>query len=123
MKPVNFHQKEIIYNHPDPNILDLPVLQVQYSNGNIGLISCWKPSWKDRLRILFGKPIYAGLLSPVQPPIFISTKNEIDEDETLELMPASVLIALQKVRQTLRRNNADNRPSPGPTQGPEANQM
>ncbi len=77
MKPINFHPNEVIYISPDPKILDLPVLQVQYSDGQTALLSCWKPSWKDRLRILFGKPIYAGLLSPMQPPIFISTEDEL----------------------------------------------
>jgi hypothetical protein len=79
MKPISFHSQEVTYTHPDENIMDLPVLQICYSDGQIGCLSCWKPDWRDRLRILFGKPIYAGLLGGIQPPIFISTEDEIND--------------------------------------------
>lgn len=35
------------------------------------ITSCWKPSWKDRLRILMGKPIFVSIAARggTQPPI------------------------------------------------------
>ena len=32
-------------------------------------ISCWKVSWKERLKILFGKPIWLWMRSRRHPPV------------------------------------------------------
>ena len=33
------------------------------------IYSFWKPSWKERIKILFGKPIQLSIVSVNQPPV------------------------------------------------------
>lgn len=76
MSPVSFHPAEKLYTLPgDDSVLPLPVLKVTFNDGVTGLISCWKPSWKDRLRLILGKPIYLALYSSVQPPVSVFTED------------------------------------------------
>lgn len=39
------------------------------------LFTQWKPTWCDRLRVLFGHPIRIGVLGPVQPTLSVDTQN------------------------------------------------
>lgn len=82
MKPVSFHEKEVLFTLPgNTDVMPLPVLRVTFPDDGSGLASCWKPDWKDRLRILFGKPIYLILWSPIQPPVSITTDCIIQEND------------------------------------------
>lgn len=79
MRPVSFHPKEVLYTSPEPEIEPLPVVRIMYRDGALGLISCWKPSFWDVVRLVLGRPVYLVLLSPVQPPVLLST----DRDEVI----------------------------------------
>jgi hypothetical protein len=75
VKPISFHEKEVIFNAPkgeEDEIDPLPVLPVKYEDGYDCLVSCWKPNWKDRLKILFGKPVYLSVVGTAQPPVLLS---------------------------------------------------
>lgn len=41
---------------------DLPALRVQYISGETSVTACWKPSWFERLALLFGSNIYCTLI-------------------------------------------------------------
>lgn len=44
-----------------------------WSDGN-QCVSCWKPTFKERLNILFGGKVWLGVLSgKTQPPVFVSS--------------------------------------------------
>lgn len=75
MEPISFHPQEINYTSNNPEIGDLPVVRTQYPDGAIVLVSCWKPDWKDRLRILFGRPIYLHIWGTQHPPVALDTEN------------------------------------------------
>lgn len=78
MRPISFHNKEVIYTSPEPEIEPLPVVRIMYADGSPGLISCWKPSFWDVVRIVLGRPVYLVLLSGVHPPVLLSTdKGEV----------------------------------------------
>lgn len=80
MKPIKESDKQVKYTHPDTNIEDLWVYQVKYSDGILGYYSVWKPSFKEIIKLLFGKPLYVGLLN-YQPPIAVLLdKKEIGID-------------------------------------------
>lgn len=38
------------------------------------LISCWQPSWKDRLRILLGGPVWQTIVGRGLPPSSLRTE-------------------------------------------------
>lgn len=73
MRPINFHDREVIFTSDDPTVFPLPVLPITYSDGNKGLASCWEPGLKDILRIIFGRPVYLILLGVSQPPALLTT--------------------------------------------------
>lgn len=79
--PISFHKDELIFTLPgNSDVMPLPVLQVTFPEGGTGMVSCWKPSWRDRLRLFFGKPIYLILWFPAQPPVSLTTDNIFKEE-------------------------------------------
>jgi hypothetical protein len=42
-------------------------LPVYVGEGEI--ISCWAPSWRERLRLLFGQRVWMTIVSNAQPPV------------------------------------------------------
>lgn len=65
MKPINFKQSTKTLMAPGCG--DLPV----YSDGKT-VISCWKPSFGERVRILLTGRVYVGIKSGnTQPPMYV----------------------------------------------------
>jgi hypothetical protein len=48
----------------------LPVVNTEY-----GLMTFWRPTWRDRFRILFGQPVRLTLAGFVHPPVFVDTED------------------------------------------------
>ena len=62
----------------------LPAIRVVYPDTE-GFITAWKPTFKDKLRFLVGKPLYMILLTNQHPPCLLSTsREEIGLDEYVE---------------------------------------
>lgn len=81
MKPIDFPQstKELARpaNMTDEECSSLHV----YCDGD-KCISCWKPSLKERFRILFGNPVWLGVISGrTQPPVFVDASNIFEPEE------------------------------------------
>lgn len=75
MEPINFKQCTKVLQRPSSmskeECQSLPV----WSDGK-QCVSCWKPSLKERLKLIFGGRVWVGVLSGgTQPPIFISGEN------------------------------------------------
>lgn len=75
MKPIDFPQSTKVLQRPstmtDKECASLHV----WSDGN-QCVSCWKPTFKERLNILFGGKVWLGVLSgKTQPPVFVSGSN------------------------------------------------
>ncbi len=72
MKPTDFKQSTKVLQRPstmaESECQSLPV----WSDGK-QCVSCWKPTFKERLNILFGGKVWLGVLSgKTQPPVFVS---------------------------------------------------
>jgi len=80
MRPINFLHANKTFTKPDGMTDDecgpLPV----YTDGQY-LISCWKPSFKDRLIILLGKSIWLWILGKAHPPVKLTTDNPFTEEK------------------------------------------
>lgn len=76
MKPIKFTKYETIFTGKDANILDLPTKIIEYGDGGHGIISCWKLSIIDYIRVLFGKPIYLVIMGNRLPPVLLSTDSK-----------------------------------------------
>ncbi len=54
----------------EDTVYDLPI----WKDATLGLvISHWKPTWRDRIRILFGRPLWLHVQDPTHPPLSIET--------------------------------------------------
>lgn len=74
MKPVSFPESNKTLTKPvgmtDEECMSLEV----FTNGE-QVISQWKPDWRDRLRLLFGKPIWLSCWSGhTAPPVRVMTE-------------------------------------------------
>lgn len=81
MKPSNFKEATKTLQKPE-NMTDKECAPLSvYSDGKI-CVSCWKPSWKERLSILvFGK-VWLGVLSgQTQPPVWIDGSKTVFNKE------------------------------------------
>jgi hypothetical protein len=75
MKPTYFPEHNKVYARNQPPYKPLPVFENKSDLGEC--ISCWKLSFRERLRILFTGMIWQSLLSFNKPltPSFLTTKK------------------------------------------------
>ena len=71
MKPIEFEGQNRVYNKPidmtDDECSSLPVNQ----SGNT-IVSCWELNENDIKDIVKNKKIWLGVVSYIQPPVFLS---------------------------------------------------
>jgi hypothetical protein len=61
------------YEHPVVGaIRDLGI----YHAEDGALYSIWRPTWRERLSLIFGKPIVVGVLSNRQPPMTVQVGED-----------------------------------------------
>lgn len=53
----------------------LPVLEVEYDGGEKINYTTWRPSWRERIKILLGDYLVVGLCVDRPPPIFVTVKK------------------------------------------------
>jgi hypothetical protein len=85
MQPVSpvipgFEEHELTYGKDQPEYMPLPALRVNVE-GDDGIVTRWRPSWRERLRLIFGGDVFlyvktfGGRLQPVMLKI---EKPEVD---------------------------------------------
>lgn len=77
MKPIKFPEHNIVFAEDQPEYEPLPAFYDTQSNEGY-VISCWKLSWRERLRILIKGELWVSLLTFHKPltPSFFTTKKE-----------------------------------------------
>lgn len=78
MKPVKFKEQNITYAENQPEYLPLPAFKNDSPQGEV--VSCWKLSFRERLRILFTGKLWVSLMmfgKPLTPSFFTTKKNEL----------------------------------------------
>lgn len=72
MKPVDFPQSTKVLQKPS-TMSDNECSSLHVWNDGKQCVSCWKPTFKERMNILFGGKVWLGVLSgKTQPPVFVS---------------------------------------------------
>ena len=79
MKPIDFEQSTKVLQKPgtlsDSQCSALPV----WCDGK-QCVSCWKPSIKERINILFGGNVWLGVMSgKTQPPVFVAGETVFEK--------------------------------------------
>ena len=76
MKPTKFPEQNTVFAENQPEYLPLPVFRDKEGQ----VVSCWKLSLKERLRVLFTGHIWLCTLTfnkPLQPLWFETKKSEV----------------------------------------------
>ena len=66
MKPIEFNEKNCVYAEHQDEYLNLPAQKTE--DGRI--ISCWKLTWKERIKALFNGKLWISQMTfhtPLQP--------------------------------------------------------
>lgn len=72
MKPIDFPQPTKVLQKPS-TMSDNECSSLHVWNDGKQCVSCWKPTFKERMNILFGGKVWLGVLSgKTQPPVFVS---------------------------------------------------
>lgn len=80
MKPVTFKEQNCTFAENQPEYLSLPALKFDTKEGEV--VSCWKLSFIERMRILFTGKLWVGLCTfgkPLTPSYFTTKKSELVE--------------------------------------------
>lgn len=84
MLPVAFPGVNATYAKDQPEYIPLPVFK-----RHDGLVlSCWRMSWRERLRVLLTGRVWVGALTfhkPLQPLMVMTTACEILELEAMDV--------------------------------------
>lgn len=78
MKPVEFKHQNVVFAKDQPQYLPLPALKLDDQGGTV--ISCWKMSFKDRLKMLITGKVWLSLMSldePLTPSYMAVNRKEV----------------------------------------------
>ena len=75
MKPVKFKEQNCTYAENQPEYTPFPALKIKSDNGEV--VSCWKMSLFERIRVLFTGRVWVSLMCFNKPltPSFLSTRK------------------------------------------------
>lgn len=80
MKPKTFREVNIVFAKDQPQYQPLPAFRADTPNGEV--VTCWRLSFRERLRILFKGEVWLGLMTfnkPLTPSFMTTKKSEILE--------------------------------------------
>lgn len=80
MYPIDFPDKTLDLQKPrdmtDEECSPLPIFRDEASRSTV---SCWRPTWRERLSILFFGKVWLGVHAGgmTQPPVWLSARRDI----------------------------------------------
>lgn len=78
MKPVEFEHQNIVFAKDQPEYQPLPALKFDSPEGQV--VSCWKLSFKERLRVLFLGRVWLSMSTfnrPLTPSYLAADRKEV----------------------------------------------
>jgi len=76
MKPIEFKDRNVVFAKDQTEYEPLPALRLNTPEGEV--ISCWKMSFKERIKVLFTGRIWLSLMSFNKPltPSYLSVNRK-----------------------------------------------
>ena len=76
MKPVSFKHQNIVFAKDQPEYTPLPALKLNTNEGEV--ISCWKMSFRERIKVLITGKVWLSLMSFNKPltPSYVSVDRK-----------------------------------------------
>lgn len=87
MKPIEFKEQNVVFAKDQPEYQSLPAFRNINPNGMGEVISCWKLSFRERLRLLFTGKLWVSLCmfgKPLTPSYFTTKKSDVLITKTKE---------------------------------------
>lgn len=89
MKPTKFKHQNVVFAKDQPEYQPPPALKIEGPEGHV--ISCWKLSFKERLKVLFFGRVWVDLLSfnkPLTPSFLAVNRKEVfsHPDDSVSLL-------------------------------------
>lgn len=88
MKPVKFKHQNVVFAEDQPEYQQLPALKIDTPTGEV--ISCWRLSFKERVKIIFTGKVWLSLMSfnkPLTPSFIAVNRKEVyshpDDNKTI----------------------------------------
>ena len=78
MKPTSFKHQNIVFAEDQPEYQPLPALRIDSPNGEV--ISCWKLSFIERVKIIFTGRVWLSLMSfnkPLTPSYLAVNRKDV----------------------------------------------
>jgi hypothetical protein len=78
MKPIEFKEQNVVFAKDQKEYIPLPAFKNDSPQGEV--VSCWKLSFVERLRLLLTGKLWVCLLSfnnPLTPSFFTTKKSEV----------------------------------------------
>lgn len=76
MAPTNFKQANRTYN-PPPGMANCEPLRTCDTGQYI--VSCWRMTWRERLRVLITGKVWLCVFGRGQPPVFLDVESPCDK--------------------------------------------
>ncbi len=76
MKPIKFKDCNATFAKKQPEYLPLPALKIDNDEGHV--ITCWKMTWRERIKVLFTGRVWLSLMSFNKPltPSYMSVHRK-----------------------------------------------
>lgn len=76
MKPIKFKHHNVVYAENQPEYSPLPALKLEGSEGHV--VTCWKMTFKERIKVLFTGKVWLNLMSFNKPltPSYMSVNRK-----------------------------------------------
>lgn len=78
MKPIEFEHQNTVYAKEQSEYMPLPALKIEGPEGHV--VSCWKMSFLERVKVLFTGVVWLDLLSfnrPLTPSYMSVDRKEV----------------------------------------------
>lgn len=98
MKPVEFKHQNIVFAKDQPEYQPLPALRIDSLEGEV--VSCWKLSFKERVKIIFTGRVWLSLMSfnkPLTPSYLAVNRKEVYSH------PDDSITLISKIKTLFRR--------------------
>ena len=83
MKPIDFPQSTKVLQKPS-NMTDKECSPLHVWSDGKQCVSCWKPTFMERMKILFTGKVWIGVMSGnTQPPIFVAGESVFEKKPTV----------------------------------------
>lgn len=81
MTPSNFPQATSTLNRPQ-SMTDAECAPLHVHFTGSAFVSCWRPTWRERLAVLLGRPVWLWVIGYSHPPVALEVHNPFSEDES-----------------------------------------